>query len=179
MSNVRSGGEVLAYIRILHGAKSLSLDSIKKGMETIEYLRASFGGGMDQAFITLAKSASRSPIPAMKVSIGKIVRPATICKILACLGQDPKLFCLSLWQVAYFVRKYPAWLHVDGYPTLIPFMVKFREGKKKACEESFVARVDLDSYDRPSVNLRYLSDNFFTVKDYRRIVVPQLALKQH
>lgn len=83
-------------------------------------------------------------------------------------SKDYDSMCLTQAQIIAFMKEHKDKLRTDGYSTFFLFKVN---------SEVFVARVRLDSGERPDALVHRFSDNGVWYAKFRhRLVVPQLAL---
>ena len=148
-------------------AETLELEATD-GTATIAKAEDVFTWGIDGDFRKWGLDVKAKPTKATKVQVREMIKNGTFAQVFNGLSDNLDSLCLTQSQIIQFVVKHKKWLRTDGYGTFFLFKV----GK-----EFFVARVSLDSGERPYVNASRFSGDYVWGADYpHRFVVPQLAL---
>lgn len=141
--------------------KVCSKDTINRANDVFSYIDSDF---------TDWKIDVKSPkTEATKMAMLEMDKDATFADIFGEISNDADLLRLTQAQIIEFVTSYKDQLRTDGYATFFLF---------KENDEFFIALVRFVGVGQLKVSVFRFSDDFVWFAEYRRVVVPQLALKK-
>ena len=148
------------------GAETLMLDALD-GKETLVNATKVFSSGIDGNFKEWNTDKPGIATKEQTVDVHELVKDATFAQMFGSLGTDLDKLCLTQAQIINFCKKYPKWLHQDGYAIFFLFKVE---------DQFFVACVFSTSYH---LGAAYMFP-FETIKVWPAwfsycLVVPQLT----